>query len=119
MGGGRLRHPPLINYQFYIKKLKRYTETHMCGCSITLLPGQEVGSLFYMGSIIEVRILPQACFRRTRVLVTRILKKIVQILVTRIRSKIDRILVTRIFKTIMRIQKLEGNHANPGYQDLL
>ena len=53
------------------------------------------------------------------VLLTRIFRKIAQILVTRIRSKIDRILVTRNLKTIMRIQKLEGNHANPGYQDLL
>ena len=26
MGGGRLRRPPLINYQFYIKKIKKYTK---------------------------------------------------------------------------------------------
>ena len=29
MDGGRLRRPPLINYQFYIKKLSKYIEKYI------------------------------------------------------------------------------------------
>ena len=34
MGGGRLRHPPLINYQFHIKQIQDYIQKHtkICEC---------------------------------------------------------------------------------------
>ena len=34
MGGGRLRRPPLINYQFDKKKIKKYTQKHTMNMQI-------------------------------------------------------------------------------------